>query len=99
MILIKQILAFMDDYSFQVKNRAFLMKKLLTICPICNRVIYGKDLDLSSLFKCKIEHWPIMYVHCHSYKNYPIHALTLYLDSNFSVRSSEVSEFIKIDFS
>lgn len=89
----------MDDPYFQIKDRAFLMKKILTICPICNRVIYGKDLDIASLFECNIEHWPLTYIHCHSYNNYPIHALTLYLDSNFSVRSSEVSEFIKIDFS
>ena len=77
-------------------TRALLMRKLLTICPICKRPIYGKDIDISKIKKSKITHWPITYTHCHSDGTTPLHAITLYLDANFSVRGEEVSHFVKI---
>ncbi len=73
-----------------------LVKKLLAICPICNKQVYGNDINLSSIDKNRITHWPLPYVYCHSHKNGPMHALTMYLDANFAVRAREVSNFITI---
>jgi len=77
-------------------TRALLMKKLLAICPICKKPIYGKDIDINKLDVSKVSHWPVKYTHCHSHNDKPVHALTMYIDSNFSVRGKEVSEFLKI---
>lgn len=77
-------------------SRAFLMKKLLAICPICKKLIYGKDIDIDEIDLSKISHWPVKYTHCHSHNGVPTHALTMYIDSNFAVRGKEVSEFLKI---
>ena len=30
-------------------SRALLMKKLLAICPICKKPIYGKDIDINNI--------------------------------------------------
>ncbi|TXT64431.1 MAG: hypothetical protein BAJALOKI3v1_210018 [Promethearchaeota archaeon] len=77
-------------------SRALLMKKLLAICPVCKKPIYGKDIDVNNIDITKINHWPVKYTPCHSHNGTPVHALTMYIDSNFSVRGKEVSEFLKI---
>ncbi|MFO7795514.1 MAG: hypothetical protein ACQERB_06145 [Promethearchaeati archaeon] len=77
-------------------SRALLMKKLLAICPICKKPIYGKDIDINTIDLSKISHWPVKYTHCHSHNGGHFHAITMYIDSNFSVRATEVSEFLKI---
>ena len=77
--------------------RKFLVRKLLTICPVCQKRIYGKDIDILKIDSSKINHWPLRYIHCHKTSSVPFHALTLFLDANFSVRGNEVSEFIKIE--
>ncbi|MFW9894201.1 MAG: hypothetical protein ACFFD7_00175 [Candidatus Thorarchaeota archaeon] len=79
------------------ETRAFLIRKLLIVCPVCQKRIYGKDIDILRIDTSKISHWPLRYVHLHSNNNKPIHALTIYLDNNFAVRGNEVSNFIKIE--
>ena len=79
------------------ETRAFLIRKLLTVCPICQKRIYGKDIDILKIDKKKISHWPLRFIHCHKNNNIPFHALTIYLDNNFAVRGNEVSNFIKIE--
>ena len=80
------------------ETRAFLMRKLMTICPVCKKQIYGRDIDINNIEKSRsqIEHWPLRYTHCHTHDNYPMHALTIYIDANFSVRGMETSSFVKI---
>ncbi|TXT57996.1 MAG: hypothetical protein BAJALOKI2v1_480024 [Promethearchaeota archaeon] len=78
------------------ETRNLLMKKLLTICPICGKQIYGRDIDITNIDLSKISKWPFRYTHCHSNRSNPMHAVTLYLDSNFAVRGKEISEFLKI---
>jgi hypothetical protein len=78
------------------ETRKLLMKKLLTICPVCKKRIFGKDIDIHKIDKKKIVHWPLKYVHCHQNETIPFHALTMYIDSNFAVRGADVSDFVKI---
>ena len=73
-----------------------MMRKLLTICPECQQQIYGFDLNLSDIDKSKVGHWPLSYVYCHSHNEGPMHALTMYLDATYTVRSREVSNNITI---
>ena len=82
----------------EMKNetRHLLMKKLLTICPICGKQIFGRDIDILNIDKSKISNWPFRYTHCHSNRKGPLHAVTLYLDSNFAVRGKEISQYVKI---
>ena len=77
-------------------TRRYLIKKLLTTCPPCQKDIYGKDIDISKINTDKIDQWPLRYIHCHTHEDIPLHALTLYLDSDFSVRARETSDFIII---
>ena len=81
------------------ETRAFLIRKLLTVCPVCQKRIYGKDIDILKINskKSEISHWPLRYIHCHSTNKVPFHALTIYLDNNFAVRGNEVSNFVKIE--
>ena len=64
---------------------------------MCNKRIYGKDIDILNIDKSKDKHWPLRYIHCHTNKDISIHALTIFLDANFSVRGNEVSKFVKIE--
>ncbi len=84
----------MEDLKFE--TRAFLMRKLLATCPSCNKQIFGGDIDISNINTNSIRQWPLRYIHCHSHNDVPLHALTLYLDADFSVRAREVSDYIKI---
>ncbi|MHA2007865.1 MAG: hypothetical protein ACXABO_10890 [Promethearchaeota archaeon] len=79
------------------ESRKFLIRKLLTICPVCKKKIYGRDIDILNIDKTKIQQWPLTYIHCHANNQIPIHALTIYIDANFSVRDNQVSDFIKIE--
>lgn len=87
----------MEENLINSKFRTFLIRKLLTTCPVCKMRIYGKDIDILNINMSKIEHWPMRYTHCHKYKNTPLHGITLFLDEDFSVRGNEVSNYIKID--
>ncbi|MFW9773547.1 MAG: hypothetical protein ACFFEO_15460 [Candidatus Thorarchaeota archaeon] len=87
----------MEQKLEKTELRSFLIRKLLTICPVCNKRIYGKDIDILNIDKSKVNHWPLRYIHCHTNKDVPIHALTIFLDANFSVRGNEVSNFVKIE--
>ncbi|MFX1304035.1 MAG: hypothetical protein ACFFBV_05000 [Promethearchaeota archaeon] len=87
----------MEEISLNSKTRIFLIRKLLVICPVCKKRIYGKDIDILKIDISKINHWPLRYTHCHAYNNTPLHAITLFLDEDFSVRGNEISNFIKID--
>ncbi len=77
--------------------RPILIRKLLTICPVCKKKIYGRDIDILKIDTSKITHWPLRYIHCHTNNDVPLHALTIFIDSNFSVRGNEVSSFLKIE--
>jgi hypothetical protein len=87
----------LEDNLMTNEARKFLIRKLLTICPICQKRIYGKDIDILKIDLSKVNHWPLRYIHCHQTNRVPFHALTIFLDANFSVRGNEVSEFIKIE--
>ena len=82
--------------ELKLETRRFLIRKLLATCPTCNKQIYGKDLDISNINTADIRQWPLRYIHCHAHNNVPLHALTLYLDADFSVRAKEVSDYFKI---
>lgn len=86
----------MKNMSNSRNTRSILAKKLLTICPVCGKQIYGKDIDVEKIDTERIKSWPIRYTHCHAHKGMPLHALTMYLDANFAVRGKEYSEFLKI---
>jgi hypothetical protein len=87
----------MEKNLVSKEARKSLIRKLLTICPVCQKRIYGKDIDILKIDFSKINHWPLRYIHCHRTSNVPFHALTIFLDANFSVRGNEVSEYIKIE--
>ena len=87
----------MNNLSLNSKTRNLLIKKLLTICPVCKKRIYGKDLDIIKIDLSEIKYWPMRYTHCHASNDKPLHAITLFLDKDFSVRGNEISNFIKID--
>ncbi|MHA1986285.1 MAG: hypothetical protein ACW98D_06585 [Promethearchaeota archaeon] len=87
----------MKEDFMNAETRAFLIRKILTVCPVCQKRIYGKDIDIQKIDTSKINHWPLRYIHCHTNNNVPLHALTIYLDNNFTVRGNEVSSFIKIE--
>jgi len=72
------------------QTRAYLMKKLLTICPICKKMIFGRDINLDSVDKTKVSSWPIRYTHSHEHINHPMHSITMFLDANLSVRTLEI---------
>lgn len=73
-------------------TRAYLMKKLLTVCPVCKKLIYGKDIDLDHVHKLGSYAWPVKYLHDHTYNTHSKHSITMFLDANLSVRNIEVSE-------
>ncbi|MFX1274657.1 MAG: hypothetical protein ACFFBP_02725 [Promethearchaeota archaeon] len=83
----------MEDFRSETR---ILVKKLLAICPHCKKQIYGNDINLANIDKTKIKSWPLPYVYCHSHENWPMHALTMYLDSTLTVRAREVSDYITI---
>lgn len=87
----------MEEISLNSKTRSDLTRKLLAICPVCKKRIYGKDIDILKIDIPKINHWPLRYTHCHAYNHISLHAITLFLDKDFSVRGNEVSNFVKID--
>ncbi|MHA2184859.1 MAG: hypothetical protein ACXAAI_07645 [Promethearchaeota archaeon] len=87
----------MEMNKLDANTRSLLIRKLLTICPVCKKRIYGRDIDILNIDTSKISHWPLRYIHCHANNNFPLHALTIYLDNNFSVRGNEVSNFLKIE--
>ncbi|MHA1273478.1 MAG: hypothetical protein ACTSQP_03180 [Promethearchaeota archaeon] len=67
-------------------TRRLLMRKIMTICPLCGKKIFGRDIDFSKLNKNSVKNWPVRYTYEHSHLNYPIHKLDLYIDANFAVR-------------
>ncbi|MHA1436385.1 MAG: hypothetical protein ACTSPD_02300 [Promethearchaeota archaeon] len=75
--------------------RAVLMRKLMTICPLCGKLIFGRDIDFSKLDKSKINHWPVKYTHKHSHNQTPEHSLTLFIDANYVVRAHKISTLSK----
>lgn len=83
----------MENERYELSS---LLRRFLTTCPQCNRNIYGKDLNLTEIDKNKVRRWPMPYVHCHLDGKGAVHALTMYLDSSFTVRAREVSEHVKI---
>ena len=78
------------------QTRSLLMRKLLTICPVCKKMIFGRDIDLEIVDKKNVSSWPVQYTHTHEHINHPMHAVTMFLDANLSVRSLEVSYISKI---
>ena len=86
----------MEEYKSKSEARTILMRKLMTICPICGKLIFGRDIDFACLDKSKVNRWPMSYIHNHSHKEFPEHSLTLYIDANFSVRDKKVSNLIEI---
>jgi len=73
-------------------TRALLMRKLLTICPVCKKMIFGKDINLDHVDKSRVSSWPVKYVHSHAHSTHPAHSITMFLDANLCVRNLEVSQ-------
>ena len=68
-------------------DRQALMKKLMSICPTCGKLIYGRDIDnsvLEAVMNRSHGHWPMKYEHHHDH-----HHVNLYIDTNFAVRGCE----------
>ncbi len=82
----------MIDKSLSSEDRLILMRKLLAICPLCKKTIFGRDVDLSQFQNEETTHFPVRYVHTHEQKGFPKHALTLYIDANFAVRGQEIKK-------
>lgn len=68
------------------ESRAILMRKLMTICPLCGKLIFGRDIDFSKIERQKVNSWPVTYEHNHTHNTFPEHNLTLYIDANYAVR-------------
>lgn len=73
-------------------------RKLLAICPICNRRIYGRDLKITNQDLSSIKHFPFTVIYCHrkaGAENDDIkHAVALYLDADLKVRSIEPCDMV-----
>ncbi len=87
----------MVNRTFTQELPEFLNRKLITFCPKCLKPIYGADIDALKLFNSDVNRWPVNFVHCHAYNQFPKHILILYIDSDMSVRGQEVSDFIKFE--
>jgi len=87
----------MVNRTFTHELPEFLNRKLITFCPKCLKPIYGTDIDALKLINSDVNRWPVNFVHCHAYNQFPKHALILYIDSDLSVRGQEVSDFIKLE--
>lgn len=77
-------------YKPDSEARAILMRKLMCICPLCGKLIFGRDIDITKIENGDIRNWPVEYIHSHSHNNVPHHDLTLYIDANFAVRERVV---------
>ncbi len=80
----------MESLIDKTQTKNILMKKLMSICPECGKLIFGRDIDITRLEK-KSKSWPKQYNHLHTHNNVPEHELTLFIDANFSVRATKVS--------
>ena len=86
----------MVNRTFTQELPEFLNRKLIIFCPKCLKPIYGADIDVLKLINSN-NRWPVNFVHCHTYNQFPKHALILCIDSDMSVRGQEVSDFIKLE--
>ncbi len=82
----------MIDKTMPSEERSILMRKLLAICPLCKKTIFGRDVDFSQIQNENCAHYPIRYDHAHEQKGFPKHSLTLYIDANFAVRGQEIKK-------
>ena len=81
--------------SMRNENRAILMRKLMTICPVCGKLIFGRDIDLEKVLdRSKTKSWPTSYEHWHSHNGGQSHLIRLFIDANCAVRSFETSNQI-----
>ena len=87
----------MVNKTFSQELPEFLNKKLITFCPKCLKPIYGEDIEVDHLVNSADSLWPVNFVHCHSYNQFPTHALILYIDSKMKIRGQEVSDFFKFE--
>lgn len=85
----------MNVNQIDSESRAILMKKLMTICPLCGKLIFGRDIDFSKLESRSINSWPTTYEHSHTHNNFPEHNLTLYIDANYAVRERIINPILK----
>ncbi|MHA1150091.1 MAG: hypothetical protein ACTSR8_17800 [Promethearchaeota archaeon] len=79
------------DSEFQT----ILMRKLMTICPLCGRLIFGADIDFSKLNRRNVHSWSATYQHFHTHNSFPEYNLTLYIDANYAVRESIINPILK----
>ena len=77
----------MENLLVKSETRAILMRKLLTICPVCKKMIFGRDIDMAQLEK---GHWPVPYIHQHEHNDIPMHSIKMYIDAGLAVRHMEV---------
>jgi hypothetical protein len=70
--------------------------KILTICPLCKKKVFAKDINIEEIDLSKIKTFPFNYIYIHSYNKYSPHALLIYFDAHFNVRGREVAKFTNL---
>ncbi len=65
--------------------------QLLTICPKCQKKIYGIDIDTSD-----IKRFPLSYIDVHSHNDHSEHALLIYIDAQGKCRGKGNIDVVSI---
>lgn len=96
----------------RIRNENAFKRKLLAICPVCGRKIYGRDLNLHYMNLAEISDFPFSIVYCHTsacveeespdQKDESVdpthqHAIALYLDADLRVRSIESCDVVLLE--
>jgi len=71
-------------------------EKILTICPLCEKKICAKDINIEEIELSKIKIFPFNYIYIHSHNQFSPHALIIYFDAHFNVRGREVAKFTNL---
>ena len=75
------------------EEKAFLIRKYVATCPVCHQPIRGGDLFEDHQFPTR----PVSITLCHYGKpGMPLHAVTMFIDANMSVRTVEKSDLLLI---
>lgn len=79
------------ELPYKIESNHTLKKsiKIHQKCPICNEKL---NISIDPSYISNIEHFPFAHVLIHGE---PLHAIMLYIDSNFSVRGFECVESLQ----
>lgn len=88
-----------DNGSLKTQiNYQELSSTELTVCPLCKKKIYRKDINFQEINKTEIENYPFPYIYFHSYLDFPPHVLIMYLDSDLRVRGKKATKYFVIEW-